>query len=476
MVTMEQDGTRFQRRNDELARLAREVSHGRLSRRVFTRRALGLGLSVPAITAALAAMPRTSVWAHDATPSPALGGNLDLGALSPDIPDPSSPVTISYQTWQDTTTETFQGFLNQFHELHPNIKVEPANVPAEQAQDVLTTQIAGGTAPDTVYMDGGWVSDFASRSALTNLEDYIAKSTAVVKDDYVQAFRDAVVVEDSFYGLPIDGETTGLFYRTDLFEAAGIEQPPTTWDEFRSVAEKLTQPDKNQYGFAIFSTEAAFYWYSWLWQAGGKLVEDDGTTIAFNSDAGKKAAEFYVGLVDVAPPDYLNSNSWDGRVAFAEGQVGMYIAGAWLAGTLQEEFPDATGKWSTAPLPKDVECATQIAGDALVIPAGSKNPDAAWKWIEFLSAPQNMLLHNLGTPENPTTLLPPRASLLNDPRLFENNPLMQGFAEQMACGVYENITDPNWPAIEEALNEALGRAMYGEISAADALDEAAAEA
>jgi len=46
----------------------------------------------------------------------------------------------------------------------------------------------------------------------------------------------------------------------------------------------------------------------------------------------------------------------------------------------------------------------------------------------------------------------------------------------MACGVYEDITDPNWPAVEETLNEALGRAMYGEISAADALEEAAAEA
>jgi multiple sugar transport system substrate-binding protein len=468
---MAQFRTPFEHRNSELARLLREFSRGRISRRVFARRAMALGLSLPAI----AAITGGSVWARqDATPG--IGEELDLSALSPDIPDPSSPVTISYQTWQDTTTDTFQGMLAEFHELHPNIKVEPAAVPAEQASEVLTTQIAGGTAPDTVYMDAGAVSDFASRNALVNLDDYISKSIAVVPDDYIQAFRDSSTFEGSLYGLPFDGETTGLFYRTDLFEAAGIEQPPTTWEEFRATAEALTQPDKNQYGFAIFASEAAFYWYSWLWQAGGKLVEDDGETIAFNSEAGKKAAEFYVGLTEFAPPDYLNSNSWDGRVAFAEGQVGMYIAGAWLAGTLQEEFPDAEGKWATAPLPEDVQCGTQIAGDALVMPTGGENPDAAWKWIEFLSAPQNILLHNLGTPEEPTTLLPPRKSLLEDPRLFENNPLMQGFAEQMSCGVSNNITNPNWPAIEEALNEALGRAIYGEISASDALDEAAAEA
>jgi multiple sugar transport system substrate-binding protein len=46
----------------------------------------------------------------------------------------------------------------------------------------------------------------------------------------------------------------------------------------------------------------------------------------------------------------------------------------------------------------------------------------------------------------------------------------------MSCGVSYSITNPNWPAAEEALNESLGRAIYGEISASDALDEAAAEA
>jgi multiple sugar transport system substrate-binding protein len=449
----------------------------RFNRRRFAKGAVGFGIAAPALGGIIAR--GGSAFAQDATPGATdgpIGEQLDLANLSPDIPEPTEPVTITYQTWQDVTSETFQGMLNQFHELHPNIKVDPATVPAEGATDLLTTQIAGGTAPDTVYMDQGAVTDFASRNALVNLDDYIAKSKAVVPDDYVEAFKIAVTHEGSLYGLPIDGETTGLFYRTDLFEAAGIDKAPTTWDEFRAAAETLTQPDNRQYGFVIFAPEAAFYWYSWLWQAGGQLVAEDGKTVLFNNEDGKRAAEFYVGLKDVSPPDYLNSNSWDGRVAFAQGQVAMYIAGAWLAGELQGSFPDINGKWATAPLPVDKQCATQIAGDALVMPASGKNLDAAWKWIEFLSAPQNLLLINLGTPEHPTTLLPPRQSVLNDPRLFENNPLMEGFAEQMSCGVSYSITNPNWPAAEEALNESLGRAIYGEISASDALDEAAAEA
>jgi len=466
---MKQNHMRSQESDRELSRLVDEVAQGRLSRRDFSRKAIALGLSAPVVAAALS---RGSAWAQDATPA----AEVDLANLSPDIPEPTSQVTIKYQTWQDVTSDTFKGLLDQFHQLHPNIKVDPATVPAEGATDLLTTQIAGGTAPDTVYMDQGAVTDFASRNALANLDDYIAKSKAVVADDYVEAFRSAVTFENSLYGLPIDGETTGLFYRTDLFAAAGVDKAPTTWDEFRAAAEKLTQPDNKQYGFVVFAPEAAFYWYSWLWQAGGTLVSEDGKEPLFNNEAGKRAAEFYVGLRDVSPPDYLNSNSWDGRVSFAQGQVAMYIAGAWLAGELQSSFPDINGKWATAPLPVDKQCGTQIAGDSLVMPAGGKNLDAAWKWIEFLSAPQNMLLLNLGTPEAPTTLLPPRTSLLDNPKLFENNPLMKGFADQMSCGVTNSITNPNWPAAEEVLNEELGKAIYGDESASDALDAAAEQA
>ena len=88
------------------------------------------------------------------------------------------------------------------------------------------------------------------------------------------------------YGLPFDGETTGLFYRKDLFEAAGIAAPPTTWEELEAAAQALTT--EGQYGYIIFAPEAAYYWYPYLWQNGGELLSEDGTTILFNSDAGRK--------------------------------------------------------------------------------------------------------------------------------------------------------------------------------------------
>jgi multiple sugar transport system substrate-binding protein len=443
--------------------------------RLDRRRLAALGLSVPALGAALAGARRVSVAARqDATPAP----ELDLANLSPGVPEPTEPVTISFASWVTATSDLMAAFREEFQALHPTITVDFEDIPAEEMSNQLTTRIAAGNPPDVAFVDASAVVDFASRNALVDLDPYIAQSAAIDVEDYVDAFLASALWEGKVYGLPFDGESTGLFYRTDMFEAAGVAAPPTTWEEFEAAAQALTntEADPKTYGTIIFAPEAAYYWYPWLWQNGGELLSADGQEVLFNSDAGKEAAEFYVRLADYSPPDFLNSNSWDGRVAFATGQVGMYVAGAWFGGMLMSDFPDINGKWAAAPLPQRVRCATTIAGDILVLPAGGQNHDAAWKWAEFLSAPQNLLRWTSGTPDAPATLLPTRESLLEDPRLFEANPILQGFAEQMACGITNFAPNPRFGEIETALNDALGRAIYGEVDAATALDEAAQEA
>jgi len=379
----------------------------------------------------------------------ALGQKLDLSTLSPSIKDPSSPVTITYQTWQDFSKGTLPALADEFHQIHPNITIKFQSVPAEQAQTKLTTQIAGGNAPDVAYVDTGTVGAFAPRGALVNLEDYMSKSKATPKSDYVPAFTKMVSYQDQMYGLPIDGESTALFYRTDLFQKAGITSPPKTWADLTADAAKLTDPAKKQYGYALFATtgETSYYWYPFLYQAGGAQTTADDKQAAFASPAGRKAGEFYVSLRKYSSPDLWNSNSWDGRVSFATGKSAMYMAGAWFAGEMENSYKGITGKWAVAPLPTETStspCATTIAGDALVMPSSGKNQDAAWKWMEFLSAPQNMALLNLGTKKNPTTLLPPRTSLLNNPGTFKSNPVLKGFATNMKCGITSLSQNPNW--------------------------------
>src|SRR5215207_8674847 len=265
---------------------------------------------------------------------------------SPDIPDPAEPVTITFANFNDMETPFWQGMKEEFEAVHPNIKVEFQTVPGEELFDKLLAQIAAGNPPDAAYVSDWMTGAFSQEGGLAPLDEYIGKSDLIQLDDYVPAFLESSQVGGVQYGLPMTSETTGLFYRTDRFEEAGLDpnNPPKTWEEFQEYAEKLTNTAENKYGFAVFAPagEAAYNFYPWLWQAGGdQLNPDDPTDVVWDSPEGQKAADFYANLAQYAPPDLINATAWDARVPFANGDVAMLMAGGWLVGELMTQFPDA---------------------------------------------------------------------------------------------------------------------------------------
>jgi len=88
-----------------------------------------------------------------------------------------------------------------------------------------------------------------------------------------------------------------------------------------------------------------------------------------------------------------------------------------------------------------------------------------------------MALIDLGTKKNPSSLLPPRTSLLNDPEVFANNPVLKGFAANMKCGITDLSNNKNWGEVDGGpLSDALAQAIYGKKSAQDALTQASQKA
>jgi len=424
--------------------------------------------------------PGEATEAPAATEAAATEAAIDRN-YSPDIPEPAEPVTVSFANFNDLETPFWQGMKEEFEANHPNITIEFQTVPGDDMFDKLLAQVAAGNPPDAAYVSDWMTGAFAQEGGLAPLEDYVTKSNLIDLEDYVPAFLETSQVDGVQYGLPMTSETTSLFYRTDRFEEAGLDpnNPPKTWEEFQEYAEKLTNSAENKYGFAVFAPvdEAAYNFYPWLWQAGGdQLNPDDPTDVVWDSPEGQRAADFYANLAQYAPPDLLNASAWDARVPFANGDVAMLMAGGWLVGELMTQFPDATGLWAVAPLPQDQRCATTIAGDHLVIFEGSKNKEAAYKWIEFVSAPDHMIELNVGTPDYPSALLPPRQSLLEDPTLYETRPYMQGFKDNMECAYVPEADQPRFYEAQQILGEALGRAFYGEIDGKTAVIESAVEA
>ncbi|QGN34939.1 extracellular solute-binding protein [Microlunatus sp. Gsoil 973] len=395
-------------------------------------------------------------------------GTTPAGKATPHkVSTPTQKVTISFASWvgdQPTMKKLYAGF----HKKYPNITVTFNNIPADSEAQKLVTMVAGGTAPDVAYMDGGSVSDFASKGALVNLESYIAGSTVVKKDDYVANFTENAIYNGSMYGLPFDAETTGLFYRKDLFEQAGIGGPPKTFAEMEADAKKLTNPSKKQYGIAIFGPESGYYVQPFVASAGGQLLSDDGKKAMIDSPEAIRGASFYTGLAKYAPPAYLNSNSYDGRVAFEHGEAAMYIAGSWFGGSLIGEAPKIRDKWATAPLPQDKECATQVAGDSLVMFDQSKNKDAAWLWLQYLSSKESLRTWNVGQADS--TELPPIKSLLTDPNSFKGKEWLKSFADMMSCKII-TTNSPQWGQIQDRLNSNLTKVVYGKMTAEAAMQD-----
>jgi multiple sugar transport system substrate-binding protein len=172
------------------------------------------------------------------------------------------PVTITFASFNDLEVTFWQTLRDEFQATHPNITVEFQTVPGEELFDKLLAQIAAGNPPDAAYVSDWMTGAFAQEGGLAPLDEYIAKSNLIMLDDYVPAFLESSQVDGVQYGLPFTSETTGLFYRVDRFEEAGLDpnNPPKTWDEFQQAAEALTNSAENKYGFAVFAPagEAAY--------------------------------------------------------------------------------------------------------------------------------------------------------------------------------------------------------------------------
>ena len=154
------------------------------------------------------------------------------------------------------------------------------------------------------------------------------------------------------------------------------------------------------------------------------------------------------------------ANVWD---EFARGYFAFYISGPWNIGEFKRRLPvDRQRDWMTAPLPGPDGPGTSIAGGAsLVIFRSSRNTQAAWRLIEYLSEPAIQLrFHAL------TGNLPPRRAPWRDPQLAADQ-YARAFREQLDR-VRPVPRVPEWERIAAAMQETAEQVVRGGVSVDDA--------
>jgi len=305
------------------------------------------------------------------------GGSGDAGCTNKIVNTDAEQVTV--WAWYPA----FEEVVDLFNNTHENIQICWSN--AGQGNDEYTkfsTAIeAGSGAPDVVMLETEVLPSFIIRDALVDLTEYGADE---VKENYSPGVWEDHSNGDGVYAIPVDGGPMGMLYRQDLFEAAGIATPPTTWEEFAADAQKLRDSGSTAL-MTDFPTNGRAYNQALFAQAGSEpyVFGDSSTDVAIdlNDDGTKKVLDYWFDLVDKGLVGTDDAFTTDYNTKLVDGTYAVYLAAAWGPGYLAGlAGADDTAVWRAAPLPQwDAADAVQVnwGGSAFAVTSQAKNPEVA---------------------------------------------------------------------------------------------------
>ncbi|WP_415953960.1 ABC transporter substrate-binding protein [Streptomyces sp. KLOTTS4A1] len=320
--------------------------------------------------------------------------------------DGGKPVEITYWSATSGAKETVEAF----NKTHKDIKVTFGLVPAgPEGVQKLTNAIKGGNAPDVATMDYSQLPEFASAG---NLEDLSGAAGDLVREKFPENINSLVNLGGKTWAVPFDVTPIEMFYRKDIFEKHQVEVP-TTWDEYRAAAEKITEADP-EVKITNFGGGDPALLAGLSWQAGAKWygTEGDAWKVDMTDPASKKVATYWDDLLE----DGLASRTplWgEGeQKERATGRTATIISAAWSAGSFPVSYPDAKGKWAIAPVPTwDGKPATGMyGGTSFIAPKGS-DTEAAAKFIEWVTTDPAAMKARIDSAKTPSSALPANAEM-----------------------------------------------------------------
>lgn len=305
------------------------------------------------------------------------GGRFILGLFTG-----SKEVTITYWgLWENDTI--IAPVITAFEAANPKIKVQYLKQSPRQYRERLQAAITRGDGPDVFRFHNTWIPMLKNDLALV-------PKTVMTSAEFTATFYPIavsnLVAGASIFGIPMEIDGLGLYYNEDLFTAAGITTPPTTWEEVLNLVPKLTvKSDAAITTSAIalgttgnvenFSDILA----TMMLQNGANLVEP----------TGKEAEEtlvFYRKFVTPTDPVYTWNETLDNSIyAFSIGKVAMILAPSWRAFDIKQINPNL--RFKIAPIP-------QLPGNTVTwgsywvegVSSKTKYPDQAWIFLKYLTS------------------------------------------------------------------------------------------
>lgn len=347
--------------------------------------------------------------------------------------------------------------------------------PWASAHDKFVTSIAGGTGPDVAEVGTTWTTEFAEIGALEDLSPRITE--AGLDGDLVEGLVEAGTYDGGLYGMPWYAGVRSMIYNTEIFEAAGIEEPPQSWEELVAAVEAIRSSQPDVIPFPI-PGDSQYGAYPWIWGAGGEIASQEGDAWASEISAPEavEGLDFYTGLALEHDSSTAAATTWNEAAvleAFMQGDVGMVIAGSWTPGRIAQDAPDLVEKVAAFPIPaKDGGVAGSfLGGSHLGVFSDAENPDLAWEFVEMM-----------GTGEfaqqwaEQSGFFPGQASLMEEIAATDD-PMVAPFAQQMLEGGRAMPVTPLFGQIQGAktVETMLQSILSGSASVQEAAETAAAQ-
>jgi multiple sugar transport system substrate-binding protein len=269
--------------------------------------------------------------------------------------------------------------------------------------------VQAGNAPDVAGIEYGMLPEFASQGHLEDLTDLVGD---LVTGQFPEGLGDLVSPGDRVWSVPADATPQLLYYRTDLFDAAGIEVP-ATWDEFADAARQLKDSEALDGDVRITTipqTADPFHVTALAWQGGsaGFGTEGDAWTVGLGDAAAQRVGAYWDTLV--AEELVHNYPAWseEETMSLSSGATASFIGAPWSAAPMLVKYPDHAGSWAVAPLPTwDGEPAAGMwGGTSYAVPRGSDKTEAAAEFIKWLTTDPAAVQARLKNAEGPSSALP----------------------------------------------------------------------
>ena len=358
--------------------------------------------------------------------SPSGGGDADQGPVSQEDIDTAmtTPTELTFWTW----VPDIENEVALFEEKYPAIDVTVENVGQglPHYQKLRSAIEAGEGAPDVAQIEYQYIPSFVLPESLLDLTPYGADDLA---DGYVDWAWNQVSPADEVWAIPQDVGPMGNLYREDILAAAGITEPPATYDDY-AVAARAVKDATGSYISNLGATQAG-QMIGFFWQAGIKPFGYDGSEtvkIDVNSAEAKEVATYWTELIqaDLISTDVDFNDTW--YQGLASGKYAGWLTAAWGPVFLQGTAENTSGLWRAAPLPQwtaGAEVSGNWGGSSDAVLASSENPIAAYELAKFINNDEESAM-KLATEQ---FLFPPQVSVLEDPAFVDQQSEFYGGQE-----------------------------------------------